>query len=797
MPFSKITEEETKNLYITPAILKAGWTARQIRMETVINGIKENKYEFTPGRVIVRGNKAVRGKGRRTDYILVHKNNKPLAIIEAKDISHNLGDGMQQALDYAEMLDIKFAYSSNGKAFLEHDLITGTERELSLEEFPTEEMLWKRYKEGLNVTVEEEKYIEQPYYFSETTNVPRYYQEIAINRTIDAIAKGRQRVLLVMATGTGKTYTAFQIIHRLRESGLKKKILYLADRNILIDQTMTNDFKPFKKVMTKIENRKMDSSYEIYMALYQQLSGKDNLEIFKQFKPEFFDLIIVDECHRGSAREDSRWRKILDYFSFATKIGMTATPKETKEVSNIDYFGEPVYTYSLKQGIDDGFLAPYKVIRVGLNKDLEGYRPEKGKLDIYGREIEDREYGQKDFDKNIIIDERTKLVAEKITEFLKNTNRMDKTIVFCIDIEHAERMRQALVNCNSDLCKQNSKYVMRITGDNPEGKAQLDNFIDPAKAYPTIVTTSKLLTTGVDCKTCKVIVLDNIFGENGMTEFKQIIGRGTRIREDYGKLFFTILDFRDASRMFADPNFNGPAICVLEPKEGETLPPEDLNEENNEQEFDDENSIGITETVLGPEIIDDANMERREKIRVRGVNVYVMSERVQYYDKDGKLITEDLKDYSKRNILQEYATLNEFLNKWNSNEKRKVIVEELKNQGILLDALREEVNNPNLDDFDLICHIAYDKKPLTKSERARNVKQKGYFEKYSDKAKNVLLALLDKYATDGVADFEDRTILQLEEFRQFGNPISIVKLFGGLQGYLQAVKELKAQIYVA
>ena len=797
MAFERVTEEETKNLYITPALMKSGWTAKQMRMETVINGVKENKYQFTPGRIIVRGDKAVRGNGRRTDYILVHKSNKPLAIVEAKDIYHNLGDGMQQALEYADMLDIKFAYSSNGKAFLEHDLITGIERELSLEEFPTEEMLWHRYKEELNISDEEEKYIEQPYYFSETTNTPRYYQEIAINRTVDAIAKGQQRILLVMATGTGKTYTAFQIIHRLRESGLKKKILYLADRNILIDQTMANDFKPFKKVMTKIENRKMDSSYEIYMALYQQLSGEDNLEIFKQFKPEFFDLIIVDECHRGSARENSRWRKILDYFNSATKIGLTATPKETKEVSNIDYFGEPIYTYSLKQGIDDGFLAPYKVIRIGLNKDLEGYRPEKGKLDIYGREVEDREYGQKDFDKNIIIDDRTQVVAEKITEFLKNTNRMDKTIVFCIDIEHAERMRQALVNCNSDMCKKNSKYVMRITGDNAEGKAQLDNFIDPAKEYPVIVTTSKLLTTGVDCKTCKVIVLDNIFGENGMTEFKQIIGRGTRIREDYGKLFFTILDFRDASRMFADPNFNGPPIIVLNPKPGDAIPPrepEDGDDESNTDIADD--GTPVVEPPLGPGVI-DGNLGKKEKIRVRGVDVYVMSERVQYYDKDGKLITEDLKAYSRKNILKEYATLNDFLNKWNSDEKRKVIIEELKNQGILLDVLRQEVNNPNLDDFDLICHIAYDKKPLTKSERVRKVKQKGYFEKYSDKAKNVLMEILNKYATDGITDFEDRNILQLEEFRQFGNPITIVKLFGGLQGYLQAVKELKSQIYAA
>ena len=795
MPFEKLTEEETKNIYITPAILKSGWTTRQMRMESYINNSKEMKYQFTPGQVIVRGDKVVRAKGKKTDYILVHKNNKPLAIVEAKDYQHNVGDGMQQALEYAEMLDIKFVYSTNGKGFLEHDLFTGGEREIDMDNFPTEDELWSRYKKGAGINDEIEPIVEQPYYYSETTNQPRYYQEIAINRTIDAIAKGQQRILLVMATGTGKTFTAFQIIHRLRASGLKKKILYLADRNILIDQTMTNDFKPFKKVMTKVENRKMDSSYEIYMALYQQLSGEDDLEIFKQFKPEFFDLIIVDECHRGSAREDSRWRKILDYFKPATKIGMTATPKETKEGSNIDYFGEPIYTYSLKQGIDDGFLAPYKVIRVGINKDLEGYRPRKGQLDVYGQEIEDREYNQKDFDKTLIIDERTEVVAEKITEFLKNTDRMSKTIVFCIDIEHAERMRQALVNCNKDMVKKNPKYVMRITGDNNEGKAQLDNFIDPAKDYPVIVTTSKLMTTGVDCKTCKVIALDNIFGENGMTEFKQIIGRGTRICEDYHKLYFTILDFRDASRMFADPTFNGPAICILEPKEGEAIPPEEDDAIIPEDGIE---NLGGTEFADAPGLIPDKIKTKHEKIRVRGIDVFVMSERVQYYDKDGKLITEDLKKYSKKNILQEYATLNDFLTKWNSEEKRKVIIEELKEQGILLDALRQEVNNPDLDDFDLICHIAYDKKPLTKSERARKVKQKGYFEKYSEQAKNVLMALLDKYATDGIADFEDRRVLELEEFRQYGNPLTIVnKIFGGLKGYLTAVRELKTQIYAA
>jgi len=788
----EMTEADICRVYITPAIKNAGW-------DDVL--IKEQRT-FTAGKVIVRGKVVERGKQKRADYILYHSNKSklPIAVVEAKDNKHSVGDGMQQALGYANTLDIPFVFSSNGDGFLEHDNFTGAERNLTLNEFPTENELWNRYCTEKGITAEEETLISEPYYFDESSKEPRYYQRIAINRTIDAIAKGQDKLLLVMATGTGKTYTAFQIIWRLWKSGLKKKILYLADRNILIDQTMTNDFKPFKKVMTKIEHKNMDTSYQIYMSLYHQLSGDENLEIFRQFKPEFFDLIIVDECHRGSAREDSRWRRILDYFSSATKIGMTATPKETEEVSNITYFGQPIYTYSLKQGIDDGFLAPYKVVRIGLNVDLLGYRPEAGKTDKDGNILSDEEYEIKDFDRTIVIDERTQLVAEKITEYLKATDRFSKTIVFCVDIEHAERMRQALVNCNKDLCLENNKYIMRITGDNPEGKAQLDNFIDPECKYPTIVTTSKLMTTGVDAQTCKLIVLDNIFGDNGMTEFKQIIGRGTRINEVYGKMYFTIMDFRNASRLFADPSFSGEPVVIYEPQEGEPLvEPEgdttDIDEtDGTDSPLDGDNAS--TETVP-PVIIEPPMPPRARKVYVNNVPVVVLAERVQYYDKDGKLITENLKDYTKRNILSEFSTLEDFLTKWTSDEKHDAIVEELKEQGVLIEALREAVGNPDIDDFDLICHIAFDKKPLTKSERAKRVKQKGYFQKYSEAAQQVINALLEKYATDGIVDFEDTTILELKDFAAFGNPIKIAKLFGGIAQYQQAMRELKSQLYAA
>lgn len=769
----EMTEEDIKLQFITPAIEAAGWDKlKQIKME----------YNFTDGRVIVRGNITARGKRKRTDYLLYYKPNLPLAIVEAKDNRHSIGDGMQQGIEYAECLDVPFVYSSNGDGFLEHDMLCGKEREIKLEEFPSPEELWRRYKGDTSMTSDQETLITEPYYFQPGDKTPRYYQRIAINRTIDAIARGQNRILLVMATGTGKTYTAFQIIHRLWKSGRKKKILFLADRNILVDQTMQQDFKPFSKVMTKIEGKKLDSSYELYLSLYQQLAGDENEEPFRAFKPDFFDLIVIDECHRGSAKEDSRWRRILEYFSSATQIGMTATPKETKEVSNISYFGEPIYTYSLKQGIDDGFLAPYKVLRVGLDRDLEGWRPTAGQHDIYGFEIDDREYNIKDFDKNLIIDERTIAVAKRITKFLKDTDRFAKTIVFCVDIDHAERMRQALVNENADLVAENSKYVMRITGDNAEGKAQLDYFIAEDSPYPVIVTTSKLMTTGVDCKTCKLIVLDNNI--NSMTEFKQIIGRGTRLKPDYGKEYFTIMDFRNACRLFADPEFDGDPIVVIDDGGDNPDVPNDDPPVTDDPPYNG-NGGG------------DEPSEPHHKFRVRGVEVTILNERVQYYDKDGKLITESVTDYSKKNILGEYATLDSFLRAWNSEEKKQAIIDELQERGVLLEALREASGNKDIDDFDLICHIAYDKAPLTKAERANNVRKRGYLYKYSGLAQEVLSALLDKYMNEGIQDIENIEILSNDPFRQFGTPMRIAKLFGGKAGYKKAVKELQDEIYVA
>lgn len=769
----EMTEEDIKLQFITPAIETAGWDKlKQIKME----------YNFTDGRVIVRGNITARGKRKRTDYLLYYKPNLPLAIVEAKDNRHSIGDGMQQGIEYAECLDVPFVYSSNGDGFLEHDMLCGKEREIKLEEFPSPEELWRRYKGDTSMTSDQETLITEPYYFQPGDKTPRYYQRIAINRTIDAIARGQNRILLVMATGTGKTYTAFQIIHRLWKSGRKKKILFLADRNILVDQTMQQDFKPFSKVMTKIEGKKLDSSYELYLSLYQQLAGDENEEPFRAFKPDFFDLIVIDECHRGSAKEDSRWRRILEYFSSATQIGMTATPKETKEVSNISYFGEPIYTYSLKQGIDDGFLAPYKVLRVGLDRDLEGWRPTAGQQDIYGFEIDDREYNIKDFDKNLIIDERTIAVAKRITKFLKDTDRFAKTIVFCVDIDHAERMRQALVNENADLVAENSKYVMRITGDNAEGKAQLDYFIAEDSPYPVIVTTSKLMTTGVDCKTCKLIVLDNNI--NSMTEFKQIIGRGTRLKPDYGKEYFTIMDFRNACRLFADPEFDGDPIVVIDDGGDNPEVPNDNPPVTDDPPYNG-NGGG------------DEPSEPHHKFRVRGVEVTILNERVQYYDKDGKLITESVTDYSKKNILGEYATLDSFLRAWNSEEKKQAIIDELQERGVLLEALREASGNKDIDDFDLICHIAYDKAPLTKAERANNVRKRGYLYKYSGLAQEVLSALLDKYMNEGIQDIENIEILSNDPFRQFGTPMKIAKLFGGKDGYKKAIKELQNEIYAA
>jgi type I restriction enzyme R subunit len=769
------------NRYITPALEQSGWKKEQMRME----------YSFTAGRVIVRGNSAQCGSKKRADYVLFYKPNILLAIVEAKDDKHNVGDGMQQAIEYAQMLDIPFAYSANGKQFLEHDIAKGTEREIPINGFPNPDELWARHKNERGFTEEQEKIITTPDYFDIVSKrAPRYYQRIAINKTIEAIAKGQNRVLLVMATGTGKTYTAFQIIHRLWKSGIKKKILYLADRNILIDQTMQQDFKPFERVMTKIKNRNLDSAYEIYLSLYHQLAGDEDDEPFRQLQPDFFDLIIVDECHRGSAKADSQWRRILEYFSGATQIGMTATPKETKYVSNINYFGEPVYIYSLKQGIDDGFLAPYKVVRPGLNIDLESYRPEKGKLDIFGNPVEDRIYNTLDFDRAIVVEERTKAVAKRITNFLKANSRFDKTIVFCVNIAHAERMRQALVNENSDLTAQEPKYVMRITGDNQEGKAQLDYFIDEDSCYPVIVTTSELLSTGVDCKTCKLIVLDKII--NSLTMFKQIIGRGTRLKPEYGKEFFTIMDFRDNCRLFADPDFDGEPI----PDENYTEP----------QPCEKYHSLPckcpcpicnqfLCECACFVCGQNPCECEWPDIVFVNGVRVTIINERVQYYDHDGKLTTESITEYSRKNILGEYASLNNFLNIWNSDLHKEAVIEELKDRGVLLDALREETGRYDIDDFDLICHIAFDKKPLTKAERANNVRKRDYFNRYEGLARDVLLALLDKYAETGIQNLEGTAILELDPFRTMNSPAEIVGAFGGGDNFLQALKELQNEIY--
>lgn len=788
---SHLSEEDIKLRYITPAIQNAGWENKQIRME----------YAFTAGRIILRGNITARGRKKSADYLLSYKNNFPLAIVEAKDNTQPVGAGLQQAIDYAKALDVPYVYASNGDGFVEQNLITGEAKELKLEEFPSPEALYQRYRIDKGIDEAEEKVMLEPYYYIPNYKTPRYYQRVAINRAVDAVAKGQNRVLVVSATGTGKTYMTFQMIYRLWKSGLKKKILFLADRNVLIDQTMTGDFKPFSGKMTKVQNRNLDSSYEIYLALYQQLVGDDGEEAYRQFQPNFFDLIVIDECHRGSAKEESAWRKVLDYFTEATHIGCTATPIETKEASSFTYFGEPIYEYSLKQGIDDGFLAPYKVIRIGLDKDLEGYRPEAGKVDKFGYEIEDREYNAKDYDRNLVIDDRTRVVASKITEFLKKTDRFSKTIVFCVDIEHAERMRQALINENKDLYAENDRYIMRITGDNDIGKAQLENFIDEESTYPVIAVTSKLMTTGVDAKMCKLIVLENNI--NSMTEFKQIIGRGTRLLEDYGKIYFTIMDFRNASRLFADPAFDGKPEVVIDLGGDDPVDePETPTEEGEEGTGKDTGNDGVKED--GGEYgtgdtppFDEEGEDKPRKYYVGDVTVRVLSERVQYVDKDGKLITESLIDYTKKNILQQYSRLDEFLRTWTEAEKKQAIIDELQDDGVLLEAVREELGKTELDDFDLICHIAYDKAPLTKKERAENVKKRHYLYKYSDVAKEVIEALLDKYANDGIKEIEDTKVLQLKEFAKIGSPMKIVKAFGGKEAYLKAVQELENEIYYA
>jgi type I restriction enzyme R subunit len=788
-----LSERDICTKFITPAIKKAGWDTLTQLLEEV---------SFTDGKIYVRGKLTMRGARKRADYILYYKPNIPIAIVEAKDNKHSVRAGMQQALDYAKILDIPFVFSSNVDGFLFHDKTKTSgniEIELNNDSFPSPQELWAKYKQYKGIeTPEAEKVVEQDYYFDGSGRTPRYYQQNAVNRTVEAIAKGQDRIILVMATGTGKTYTAFQIIHRLWKSGAKKRILFLADRNALIDQTRRGDFKHFKDKMTVVKHRMIDKSYEVYLALYQGLTGADEqANAYKQFSPEFFDLIVIDECHRGSAKEDSAWREILTYFKKATHIGLTATPKETNEVSNIEYFGEPVYTYSLKQGIDDGFLAPYRVVRVNLNIDAEGWRPEQGKKDKDGNEVEDRVYNRKDFDRNLVIDERTQAVAKKLTEFMKGYDRFAKTIVFCTDIDHAERMRSALSNLNSDLVAKNHKYIMQITGDNDEGKRELDNFINPEERFPVIATTSELMTTGVDAQTCKIIVLDSEI--KSMTKFKQVVGRGTRINEEFNKLYFTILDFRNVTDLFADPEFDGDPIRVKPVSEDTDLSTIVDEEENDTSPIIDE--ISGEEIEIEPEIrypepqtTTDKVNEPRQKVYVNGVDVSILISREMYFDNDGKPITTSLKDHTKELIKGQYASLDDFLNRWNSTDKKEIIIKELEEQGVLVDALRDAVNR-EVDLFDLICHVAFEQPPLTRRERANNVKKRDYFTKYGEQARKVLETLLDKYADEGVTNIESMNILKVKPLTDFGSPIEIIKQFGSKAKYLEAVKELETELY--
>ena len=798
MTFKKeLSERDICTKYIQPALEKAGWDPlTQIREEV----------SFTDGRIYVKGNLTRRGKQKRADYILYYKPNIPIAIIEAKDNTHSIKAGIQQGLGYAEILDIPSVYSSNGDGFYEHDRTCSggnIETELSLDQFPSPATLWQRYKQYKGIeTKEQERISSQDYFFDGSGRTPRYYQQIAINRTVEAIAKGQNRILLTMATGTGKTYTAFQIIHRLWKSSTKKRILFLADRNALIDQTQSGDFRHFKDKMTVIKKRRIDKSYEIYLALYQGLTNYDeDKDAYREFSPHFFDLIVIDECHRGSAAEDSAWREILIYFSSATHIGLTATPKETHTISSSDYFGHPIYTYSLRQGIEDGFLAPYKVLRIGLNVDLEGWRPEQGKIDKNGKFVEDRIYNRKDFDKNLVIDERTQIVARKVTEFLKKTNRFDKTIIFCVDIEHAQRMRGAIANENSDLMAKNSKFVVQMTGDNEDGKMALGDFINPEAPYPVIATTSKLLTTGVDAQTCKLIVLESNIGS--MTEFKQIIGRGTRINEEYGKTFFTIMDFRNVTDLFADPDFDGDPVRIKEIDQDDEFESPEEEMESSDPVMDEEGEEVIFDPPSyddqndeGPTIIDGGGIiaEPQRKYYVNGVNVTVLNERFQYLDGDGKLITGSLRDYTRQKVHERFESLDDFLKKWHQADKKKAIIEELTEQGIIFENLKEAINK-EMGIFDLICHVAFDQPPLTRAERANNVKKRDYFTRYGEKARKVLEALLDKYADEGIENIEDMKVLQVNPLDQLGSPVEIVKWFGGKKQYMKALKELEQEIY--
>lgn len=786
MDKKQLSERDICTKFITPAIEQAGWDIqKQVREEV----------SFTKGRIIVRGKLHSRGESRRADYILYHKPNLPLAVIEAKDNKHTVGHGIQQALAYAEALDVPFVFSSNGDGFLFHDRSdTGTQKEthLSLAQFPSPDELWQRYCQWKGLEGDAQQKVEAPYYDDGSGRMPRYYQTNAINRTVEAVARGQDRILLVMATGTGKTYTAFQIIWRLWKSKQKKRILFLADRNILVDQTRNNDFKPFGQAMTKISKRQIDTSYEVYLSLYQAVTGNDEeRNVYKQFSPDFFDLVVIDECHRGSAAEDSAWREILEYFKNATHVGLTATPKETKEVSSITYFGEPVYSYTLKQGIEDGFLAPYKVVRIDFDRDLQGWRPPKGMVDKNGQLIEDRIYNLQDMDRTLVIEARTQLVAQKVTEFLKATDPMQKTIIFCDDINHAERMREALVNLNPQQVAKNRKYIMRITGDELEGKAELDNFIDPENPYPVIATTSKLMTTGVDAQTCKLVVLDQHI--KSMTEFKQIIGRGTRINEEHNKFWFTIMDFKKATELFADPAFDGEPVVIYSPDGGEPpAPPEDTTKEGD----------GITAGGTGSGDIEPEPEEGQKRVKyvIDNLTISVIGERVMYYGPDGKLITESLHDYTRTCVKKQYASLGDFLRHWSTAEQKKAIIDELASQGVLWEALAEEVEKKRgatLDPFDLICHIVFDQPPLTRKERAEQVKKRNYFTKYQGAARQVLEALLEKYADTGIEHIEDIKILRLDPFRSLGSPVELLTAFGGKPGYQQAIQQLEQALYNA
>ncbi len=770
----QLSETDICDLFITPAIKQAGWDQfQQIRREVTL----------TPGPVVVRGNMSSRNKKKKkfADYVLYWEPEIPVAVVEAKDNEHTVSQGLQQALGYAEILNVPSAFSSNGDAFAAHDK-TAPERgepietELPLDEFPAPAALWQRYKTWHGIDEAAEPLVVQPYYQDPSGKEPRYYQAEAINRTIEAVANGKKRVLLVMATGTGKTYTTFQIIWRLWKAERVKRVLFLADRNILVDQTLVNDFKPFGQVMTKISKRKIDPSYEIYLGLYQAITGPDEEDkIFKSVSPDFFDMIVIDECHRGSAAEDSQWREILEYFSGAVQLGLTATPKETKYVSSSTYFGEPVYTYSLKQGIEDGFLAPYKVVRIDIDKDVLGWVPPPGMKDDLGREIEHREYNQQDMDRILVLNQRTKLVAERVMNYLLATDPFAKTIVFCEDIDHAERMRVAITNAAGQLAIDNPRYVMRITGDSAEGKAELDNFIDPESRFPVIATTSELLTTGVDAQTCKLIVLDKTI--NSMTSFKQIIGRGTRINEEYNKWFFTIMDFKKATELFRDPDFDGEPAVIYSPGPDDDPVPPDPPDDGGDEEG------GIEEE---PDTY---------KVRVSGVPARIINERIEYIGPDGNLITESYRDFTRKQVQSEFASLDDFLQRWNSEKKKQAILDELEEHGVVLENLANEVGK-DYGDFDLIVHIAYGQPPLTRRERANKVKKRNYFTKYGDKARAVLEALLDKYADEGIRSLETPRVLQLKPFDEIGTPVEIInQVFGGKANYEQAIQELEQVLF--